>query len=211
MAAPVALTAGKAALDFAGKHLPRIIVTVVTLAFGAIMLIGTALSIAASSSAASTAPTPGVVVDGWTHPLGEPRMWWSYIGTVSHQLGAVDFPVPSGTPVYAAADGVILEAGWGGAYGEHILIEHGDGSGSLYAHLSFLQHGVGTTVTAGQLIGLSGNTGYSTGPHVHFEIRAIAAIQSTILPGFSFFEKIGLDLGPCWDTCQFAKRPLPEP
>lgn len=87
----------------------------------------------------------------------------------------VDFAVPTGTPIFAAKDGKVLEAKtkvtWGGSYGTAIVIDHGDGFRAIYAHLSKLEVKVGQQVTKGQQIGLSGNTGNSTGPHLHFEVR----------------------------------------
>lgn len=93
---------------------------------------------------------------------------------------AHDLPVPVGTPVAASADGIVLKAfnGWNGGYGNYVVIEHPDfvmDSGfaiqTLYAHLSDLLVVPGDKVKKGQVIGLSGSTGHSTGPHVHFEIR----------------------------------------
>lgn len=87
----------------------------------------------------------------------------------------VDFAVPVGTPIFAAKAGKVLEAGngvsWGGSYGIAIIIDHGDGIRAIYAHLSKLEVKKGDTVTEGQQIGLSGNSGNSTGPHLHFEVR----------------------------------------
>ena len=87
----------------------------------------------------------------------------------------VDFAVPTGTPIFAAKDGKVLEAGngvtWGGSYGNAVIIDHGDGVRAIYAHLSSLACKKGDTVTEGQEIGKSGNSGNSTGPHLHFEAR----------------------------------------
>jgi len=85
----------------------------------------------------------------------------------------VDIAGPIGTPVYASKTGVIEEAsgGWSGGYGNHVIINHGDGYSTLYGHLSSYVVSIGQSVNAGQLIGYRGNTGRSTGPHTHFEIR----------------------------------------
>lgn len=87
--------------------------------------------------------------------------------------GAVDFGVSVGTPVYAAADGIVVTSTWGGSdrYGYYIKIEHYNGLYTLYAHGSSLVAKVGQEVKQGQLIMYSGNTGNSTGPHLHFEVR----------------------------------------
>lgn len=85
----------------------------------------------------------------------------------------VDFKVPEGTNVYAAAAGVVTKAGvfGNGDYGEAVVIDHGDGFVTYYAHNSELLVKVGDRVKKGTLIALSGNTGNSTGPHCHFEVR----------------------------------------
>ena len=82
----------------------------------------------------------------------------------------VDISVPAGTGVRAVADGRILYAGWLSGYGWTIKIAHINGVVSTYAHLSAILCGRGTYVYAGQRIGLSGNSGLSTGPHLHFAI-----------------------------------------
>ncbi|WP_251095896.1 transglycosylase family protein [Streptomyces sp. Caat 7-52] len=83
----------------------------------------------------------------------------------------VDFLVPTGTPVKAAAAGQVVAAGWGGSYGYQVVLRHGDGRYTQYAHLSAISARVGQSVTAGQRIGRSGSTGNVTGPHLHFEVR----------------------------------------
>jgi len=87
----------------------------------------------------------------------------------------VDFKVPTGTKVVAAMPGVVLEAGsnvsWGPSYGVSVIIDHGKGVRAIYAHLSAIKVKKGDTVLEKDLIGLSGNTGNSTGPHLHFESR----------------------------------------
>lgn len=83
----------------------------------------------------------------------------------------VDLAVPSGTEVKAAADGNIIQSGWNGGYGISVYIQHDDGSVTRYGHMSETLVAVGDRISQGDVIGLSGNTGDSTGPHVHFEIR----------------------------------------
>jgi murein DD-endopeptidase MepM/ murein hydrolase activator NlpD len=111
--------------------------------------------------------------------------------TPYHQAGSswssgyhtgVDFSVGTGTPVRAVASGEVVSAGSGGAYGNEIVIRHSDGHYSQYAHLSSLGVGVGQTVAAGDQIGLSGSTGNSTGPHLHFEVRTGPGYGSDIDP-----------------------------
>ena len=92
-------------------------------------------------------------------------------GYSSYHRG-VDFMAPIGTPVYAAASGrvVITSGGWSGGYGNQTVIDHGGGRATRYAHLSSIAVSVGQTVGRGEVIGYSGNTGRSSGPHLHFEL-----------------------------------------
>jgi murein DD-endopeptidase MepM/ murein hydrolase activator NlpD len=85
----------------------------------------------------------------------------------------IDLNAPEGSPVYAADTGLVLFAGWTGelGYGNAILIDHGNGFQTLYGHLSQVSMYCGAKVEKGTLIGLSGDTGNSTGPHLHFEVR----------------------------------------
>ncbi|MFE4020465.1 M23 family metallopeptidase [Streptomyces sp. NPDC059101] len=94
----------------------------------------------------------------------------------------IDFHAASGTPVHAVGSGTIVEAGWGGAYGNNIVIRMNDGTYTQYGHLSSIGVTVGQTVTPGQQIALSGNTGNTTGPHLHFEARTGPDYGSDIDP-----------------------------
>lgn len=86
--------------------------------------------------------------------------------------GGIDFPVSTGSNVYAAGSGtVILVKYLNYSYGYYVMIDHGDGLSTLYAHNSSILVSVGQHVSAGQVIALSGSTGNSTGPHCHFEVR----------------------------------------
>lgn len=80
-----------------------------------------------------------------------------------------DFAAPTGTSVLAASSGTVTAAGWAGAYGNQITVQHPDGSETTYSHLSAIDVSVGQEVSAGEQIGLVGTTGNSTGPHLHFE------------------------------------------
>jgi murein DD-endopeptidase MepM/ murein hydrolase activator NlpD len=91
-----------------------------------------------------------------------------------HGYNGVDFGAPVGTKVYASLSGKVIIAkpdGYNGGYGHYIVIEHDNGTQTLYAHLSKLDVSVGDEVEKGDHIALSGNTGRSTGPHLHFEVR----------------------------------------
>jgi len=83
----------------------------------------------------------------------------------------LDIAVPTGTPVAAAASGVVLSAGWGGGYGNLVVVDHGGGVATAYAHNSSINVTSGQRVERGTILALAGSTGRSTGPHVHFEVR----------------------------------------
>jgi murein DD-endopeptidase MepM/ murein hydrolase activator NlpD len=83
----------------------------------------------------------------------------------------IDLAVGSGTPVVASAAGTVIHAGWMGGYGNLVVVDHGGGVATAYGHNTSVTVGVGQQVAQGQLIAYSGNTGNSTGPHVHFEVR----------------------------------------
>jgi murein DD-endopeptidase MepM/ murein hydrolase activator NlpD len=83
----------------------------------------------------------------------------------------IDIGASSGTPIYAAASGTVMYAGWEGGYGNLTVIDHGNGLATAYGHQSQLAVSNGQVVTRGQVIGYVGSTGHSTGPHLHFEVR----------------------------------------
>lgn len=88
-------------------------------------------------------------------------------GSTNH--GGLDIGAAMGSNVYAALGGIVTSSGWNGGYGNAITIDHGNGLSTLYGHMSQLIAGVGQMVAPGQVIGLVGSTGNSTGPHLHFE------------------------------------------
>jgi murein DD-endopeptidase MepM/ murein hydrolase activator NlpD len=110
---------------------------------------------------------------------GSGSLIWPVNGPVSSGFGmrwgrlhaGIDIPVPSGTPVRAADSGTVAIAGWVGGYGNYICIQHGSSLSTCYGHNTSLAVSVGQSVGQGQVIASSGNTGNSTGPHVHFETR----------------------------------------
>ncbi len=83
----------------------------------------------------------------------------------------IDLAVPTGTNVMASAAGTVIQSGWNGGYGISVYIDHGNGVVTRYGHMSETLVSVGQTVKQGDILGLSGSTGDSTGPHVHFEMR----------------------------------------
>ncbi|MFE8915561.1 M23 family metallopeptidase [Streptomyces globisporus] len=94
----------------------------------------------------------------------------------------VDFQAASGSSVVAVGAGTVVEAGWGGAYGNNIVLRMADGTYTQYGHLSSIGVSVGQSVSSGQQIGLSGSTGNSTGPHLHFEARTTPDYGSDMDP-----------------------------
>lgn len=110
-----------------------------------------------------------------------PQIRWPLdTGSITSAFGAknpsrpnhtgTDVGVPEGTPCYAAASGKIVSASWNGGYGNQIVVDHGNGVGTRYAHLSVMSVSVGQQISQGQKIAATGNTGNSTGAHLHFEI-----------------------------------------
>ncbi|TDU74996.1 LysM peptidoglycan-binding domain-containing M23 family metallopeptidase [Streptomyces sp. KS 21] len=134
----------------------------------------------AAGSAAGTVTAAGFVAPvggGISTQYKTPGAMWS-----SGYHTGVDFIAGSGTTVRAVGAGTVVSAGWAGAYGNEVVIRHADGKYSQYGHLSQLSVSAGQSVTAGQTIGLSGSTGNSTGPHLHFEIRTGPSYGSDIDP-----------------------------
>ncbi|MEM9519445.1 MAG: peptidoglycan DD-metalloendopeptidase family protein [Actinomycetota bacterium] len=109
-------------------------------------------------------PVDGVV----TSPFGD-RVH-PIFGTVRAHKG-IDLDGDMGDPIVAAADGIVLSAGWRSGYGNTVVLSHGGGYTTLYAHQTDVNVAAGATVAGGDLIGWVGSTGWSTGPHLHFEVR----------------------------------------
>lgn len=113
-----------------------------------------------------------------------PDLWPVKGGTVSSEYGSrsdpveggyewhqgLDIAVDFGAPVFASAAGTVKQSGWNGGYGRYICIDHGNGYASAYGHMSGLAVSAGQKVAKGEIIGFVGSSGYSTGPHIHFEI-----------------------------------------
>ncbi len=104
---------------------------------------------------------------------------WPVNGTVVSVFGwrwgrmheGIDISASSGTPIWAAAAGTVIHAGWLGGYGNLVVVDHGDGLATAYAHASAILVGVGQLVSQGETVSLVGSTGNSSGPHLHFEVR----------------------------------------
>jgi murein DD-endopeptidase MepM/ murein hydrolase activator NlpD len=131
-------------------------------------------------------PVKGVVTSkvGWRHdPID---------GGIRHHNG-VDIAVPTGTGVKAIAAGRVVQSGFRGGYGNLVTVEHPDGMTSLYGHNSQLIARVGDQIQAGDTIALSGSTGRSTGPHLHFELwkHGVNITQSYLSTGSGLPEPAG--------------------
>ena len=121
---------------------------------------------------------------------------WPTSGDVSSRFGSrnspwgegsdwhpgIDIANNMGTPIFATADGVVVQSGWSGGYGNLVQINHGNGISTLYGHNSQIAVSVGETVKKGQIISYMGSTGNSTGPHCHYEVR----VNGTVVNPESF-------------------------
>jgi murein DD-endopeptidase MepM/ murein hydrolase activator NlpD len=155
----------------------------------------------AKAAAEAKKAKPAKKSAGWVKPVGKYTLTASFNqgGAMwSHKHSGQDFAVPVGTPVKAAGSGTVVKAGPNGggdgpAYGNAIVIKHANGKYSQYAHLSSINVGVGAQVKAGQLIAKSGNTGNSSGPHLHFEIRTTPNYGSALNP-MAFLRSAGVQI-----------------
>ncbi|WP_405749607.1 LysM peptidoglycan-binding domain-containing M23 family metallopeptidase [Streptomyces sp. NBC_00012] len=147
---------------------------------------------AKSSSAATESKAPASAPaatqstgSGYVHPVpGNHTTAYRASGSnwSSGSHTGIDFPVSTGTSVKSITSGTVVAAGWGGAYGNQVVVKHTDGHYSQYGHLSSISVSAGQAVSAGQQVGLSGATGNVTGPHLHFEVRTGPAYGSDIDP-----------------------------
>ena len=115
-------------------------------------------------SAALMSPVAGRITSGFgtrRHPILRFARFHS----------GIDFGASRGSPIVAAADGVVIGTGWNGGYGRQVQVAHGSGIVTTYSHMSGFAATAGQTVMQGQVIGYVGSTGLSTGPHLHFEVR----------------------------------------
>ncbi|MGJ5752831.1 peptidase M23-like protein [Streptomyces puniciscabiei] len=116
----------------------------------------------------------------------------SSLWSSGHHTG-IDFHAATGTPVHAVGAGTVVSTGWGGAYGNQIVIRMADGMYTQYGHLSSIGVSVGQRVIPGQRIGLSGATGNTTGPHLHFEARTTPDYGSDVDP-VAYLRKHGVSV-----------------
>ena len=174
------------------SSLARTRAAVLAVGVGASLVLGAGVTFAADATAATS---PAKVArakkaDTWETPVAKYVLGAAFglAGNLwSHNHSGQDFVVPSGTSVRAVHTGVVVKAGPygagdGPAYGNAIVIKHDDNTYSQYAHLSRVDVRIGQSVTTGQHIALSGNTGNTTGPHLHFEIRTTPNYGSAVGP-----------------------------
>jgi murein DD-endopeptidase MepM/ murein hydrolase activator NlpD len=112
-------------------------------------------------------PTEGVVTS---------RFGWRWGGSDWHP--GIDVAADSGTPIVATAEGVVVASGWNGGYGRQVIVDHGNGITTSYAHTSENVATVGQKVKKGQLIAYVGSSGFSTGPHVHYEVKVNGTVAN---------------------------------
>lgn len=139
-----------------------------------------------SDSSGDSGSSSGGDDSGYYQPVsGSGQMIWPVNGVITSPFGyrehpifgrqilhsGIDIGVDYGTPVHAADGGVVVEAGWISGYGYAVVIDHGNGTSTLYGHNESLAVSSGQSVSQGQVIAYAGSTGNSTGPHVHFEVR----------------------------------------
>ncbi|MFJ5558014.1 M23 family metallopeptidase [Streptomyces sp. NPDC093250] len=137
----------------------------------------------------------------WVSPVKNYKLSASFAqngGMWASKHSGQDYAVPTGTPVVAAHGGTVVKAGGNGAgdgpaYGNAVVIKHGNKTYSQYAHLSSVNVKVGQVVKTGQKIALSGNTGNSSGPHLHFEIRTTPNYGTAVDP-VKFLRANGVNL-----------------
>ncbi|WP_443071426.1 M23 family metallopeptidase [Streptomyces sp. NBC_01465] len=148
-------------------------------------LVATAIPAAAAPAAKSkgSAPVEADLGTGYRTPGG-----WA----AGYHTG-IDFPVSSGTKIKAVNAGTVVTSGWQGSYGNAVIIKHKDGVYTLSAHLTSTSVSAGQKVKAGQKIGLSGTTGNSTGPHLHFEARSSNSYGAHVDP-VAYLKRIGVNL-----------------
>jgi murein DD-endopeptidase MepM/ murein hydrolase activator NlpD len=121
---------------------------------------------AAASSTGSGTPS----ASGFIWPVnGTVVSGFGWRGSRMHE--GIDITASSGTPIWAAAAGTVIWASWRGGYGNCVVVDHGNGLATLYAHASSILVGVGQSVSQGETVALVGSTGNSSGPHLHFEVR----------------------------------------
>lgn len=131
---------------------------------------------AAAAPSSGSAPAPQGTV---SRPVSSQGFIWPASGVLTSNFGmrwgrmhqGIDIGASTGTPISSVAPGTVIIAGWNGGYGQLVVVDHGNGVSTAYAHMSSMSVGVGAAVGQGTIVGAVGSTGNSTGPHLHFEVR----------------------------------------
>ncbi|MFE0650310.1 M23 family metallopeptidase [Streptomyces sp. NPDC059534] len=200
VAAPVAVTAS-AAVAAQAETQAQVAAQVKAAAAKATAAKTAAVKAAAVKAAAAKKVVVAKKAPSWVKPVSSYTLSASFNqgGAMwAHKHSGQDFAVPVGTPVKAAGAGTVVKAGPNGggdgpAYGNAIVLKHANGTYSQYAHLSKIKVHTGQKVGAGQQIALSGNTGNSSGPHLHFEIRTTPNYGSAVNPA-AFLRSHGIGI-----------------
>ncbi|MFG2983343.1 M23 family metallopeptidase [Streptomyces sp. NPDC048258] len=170
-------------------------------ALGAVLALGAGTTAAFADTTQTTGAKAAAKTGLWGKPLAKYTLSATFGkgGSMwSHKHSGQDFAVPVGTPVKAAAAGTVVKAGPNGggdgpAYGNAIVIKHANNTYSQYAHLSKIKVRIGQKVAVNQNVALSGNTGNSSGPHLHFEIRTTPNYGSAVNP-VAFLRNAGVTI-----------------
>ncbi|MEV6969352.1 M23 family metallopeptidase [Hamadaea sp. NPDC051192] len=139
---------------------------------------------------AGLASTTVAASDAWLLPLHDYEFTSNFGMRWGRPHKGVDLAAPEGTPFTAVHDGTVVIAEWRGGYGNMVMIDHGNGLATVYGHSSQLLVKAGDHVKAGQVIALVGNTGQSTGPHLHLEIH----VNGEAVEPVAWFKQHGVDL-----------------
>jgi murein DD-endopeptidase MepM/ murein hydrolase activator NlpD len=107
----------------------------------------------------------------WVLPMSSYRYTSGFGSRWGRLHAGIDLAAPVGTPIYSVSSGKVMKAGYTGACGNNVWVEHWDGTVTRYCHLDYISVGVGQRVAPGEKLGGNGNTGRSYGPHLHFEVR----------------------------------------
>lgn len=128
--------------------------------------------------------------DAWLLPFHDYEFTSNFGTRWGRPHKGVDLAAPEGTPFAAMHEGTVVIARWQSGYGNMVMIDHGDGLATVYGHASKLLVKAGDKVQAGQVIALTGNTGFSTGPHLHLEIH----VNGEAVEPVKWFKQHGVDL-----------------
>ena len=118
----------------------------------------------------------------WVRPIQAGHVTSLYGYRWGRHHDGVDYAAPTGTPLYAMSRGTVISSGWNGGLGQKVAIQFWDGSVAWYGHMSRIDVYAGQTVMPGQMVGAVGNTGNSTGPHLHLEIQAAPTGDNPLNP-----------------------------